>query len=175
MSPKKSTHFWNTLDMQIVESAANTLTELQIATGVSPATKSVMVLKKIIASINGMDIGPAPGVGVLFALICNLNTQQGLTTMPGLQANGTIWYHAPLAEMGGDGATAAEAPGFVSYPGGFPPYVEFDDPIPVVDDTLSLYIQGTGLASAVTLGLKLYYRVESVSLEEALTILESYR
>lgn len=95
--------------------------------------------------------------------------------MPGLQHPGTIWYHAPLYEFGGDGATATEAPGLGQYQGGFPPYVEFDDPLPIVDDELTLYILGIGLAAATTIGLKIYYRVDPVTFEEALMILESYR
>lgn len=172
---KKSEHFWNTLDLQIVESAANTLTSVDIPTGVSPAMARVMLVKRIIVSIGAFDVSAARTVGSADALIMCLSTVQGATTIPGLQDNGTIWYHAPLSTAGGDGATAAESPAGFQYMGGFPPYIEFDDPIPVADDEITLYIEGIGLGGAVTAGFKMYYRVDEVSLEEALTILESYR
>lgn len=168
-------HYWNTLDVVITESAAATLTEVAFPTGVSPSSGFIMLIKRIVCSINGFDLNAILAPGAQDAFIAALSTRQDLTTIPGLQDDGTIWYHAPVHEAGGDGATAAENPGSLLYIGGFPSYVEFDDPLPVADDEISLYIEGIGLTTAVVMGLKIWYRVEKVSFQDALMVLESYR
>jgi hypothetical protein len=161
--------------MKVIQGGANVDAFVNAVTGVSPAMGRVMLIKRIACSYDWSSAAvPAPGV--TSALFVNLNTQQDIDgDDPALQHNGTIYYHAMVDTFGGDGATAAEAPGRATFANGMPAYVEFDDPIPVSDDEISLYVYSTGQTGARTVILKIWYRVETVTLAEALTILESYR
>jgi hypothetical protein len=171
---KSHDHYWNTVEASVTQPSANALGSVDILTGVNAAAKRMMLIKKIVLSFP-MDINAAPTPGAELAVFANLNTQQGESSMPGLQHDGTIYYYAKQHLVGGDGATAAE--GVASFPhiAGMPAYVEFDDPIPVADDTLTLYIDSLLLVAAQTVAIKLWYRIDDVSFEEALMILESYR
>lgn len=133
-----------------------------------------MLIKKIILSYN-VDLPAVPVVGNAFAIFASLDTRQGEAAMPALQDNGSIYFHANALGMGGDGATAAEGVGVWAAENGFPTYVEFDDPIPVADDEISFYLDSVNMDTAVTAVIKIYYAIAEVGLEDALTILESYR
>lgn len=159
-----------TLDM----TGSNTFSESKAQTGVAVGQKRIMLIKKIIISYD-VDIAAALAVGANTAWFVALATKQDLAAMPGLEGNEVIYYHAGVLAAGGDGATAAESPGALRVINGFPSYVEFDDPIPVADDEISLYMHSIGMATALTVVAKIYYAIADVSLEEALTILESYR
>lgn len=173
--PKKEPkHYWNTIEVTVTQAAANAFTEAVLNTGVAVGQKRIMLIKKIICSY-AADIATALAVGASTELFVSLSTQQGLAAQPALQDNGVVYHHAAQVAAGGDGATAAESPAFWKTENGFPSYVEFDDPIPVADDELSIYFDTTGFGAVSTAVIKLYYAIAEVSLEEALTILESYR
>lgn len=174
MPKKEPKHYWNTLEMTNVLSAANTLTEVSANTGVAVGQKRIMLVKKIAVSYN-LDLSPILAPGDDPAVFVVLATQQGLVALPALQDNETIYYHAAQIAGGGDGATAAETPAFFKTENGFPTYVEFDDPIPIADDEISLYFDSSLMNSALTAAIKIYYAIADVTLDEALTILESYR
>lgn len=174
MPKKNPDHYWNTLEVTVTQGAANAFVEQAVNTGVAVGQKRIMLIKKIIASY-GLDLNATRAPGVVSTAFVNLHTQQGEATIPPLQDSGTIYFHAMVNGAGGDGATAAESPAGVHHENGFPTYVEFDDPVPVADDQLSLYFDTDGFLTLQTCVLKMYYAIAEVSLEEALTILESYR
>lgn len=171
---KKPDHYWNTIERTLTQSGGDVFMEAEIQTGVAVGQKRIMLIKKIAVSY-GIDISATIAPGADVSVFVNLHTQQGEATLPGLQDSGTIYFHALALTLGGDGATAAESPGFLTTQNGMPTYVEFDDPIPVADDTLSLYFDTNNITTAQTCVIKIWYAIADVSLEEALTILESYR
>lgn len=176
---KRADHYWNTIRTDITIDAAGVLNEVEIVTGVGPDTEKVMLIKKIAfahdnLAADGAQINTGDNIGVE---IC-LNNKQGETSIPRLTDSGTIYYHNETHEFGGDGATATEAPGVVSQETGFPSFVEFDDPVPVIDTVISLYCDRIGniaLASDIAAYFKIWYKVEDIDFKDALMILESYR
>jgi hypothetical protein len=171
---KKDQHYWSTLEMNVTLSGANVFTSQDAVTGVAVDQRRIMLVKKIALSYN-IDIGAAPAPGIDFAVFAALSTQQGLAAMPALQDAPTIYFHAWSLTLGGDGATAAESPGFASVENGMPAYVEFDDPLPIADNEITFYLDSTALATAISAAIKIWYAPVIVSFEDALMILESYR
>lgn len=175
IAPKKTPeHYWNTLEVQVVQGVADAFVEQVVNTGVAVGQKRIMLIKRIIMAYGGV-ISATRAPGISTEVFASLDTRQGLAAMPALGDNGSIYFHALVNMTGGDGATAAESPAALSLSNGFPPYVEFDDPVPVADDVISLYFDTSGMSAVATLVAKIYYAIATVTLEEALTILESYR
>lgn len=174
-SRSKSRRHWNRIIINVVQGVANTLITQDIVTGVSPGMKSIMLIKKIALFYNWDANVAAATPAAIFNLNCNLNTQQGLAAVPTMDDPGTIYYHNHAEQYGGDGATAAEAPGVCRIETGYPSYVEFQEPIPVADAEITFYLNTGGMSTVRTAVLHIWYDVETVSLDEALQILESYR
>lgn len=173
MAPNPQNSFLNRIRGQVVETGANTLTELEIPTGVRASEGRVMAIKRIISEFD-VCIGPSTELQTS-SIRGALATQQGLAALPDFAHISTIWRRVHQNQKAGDGATAAEAPGMSSREDGMGPVIEFDPPILVADDVISLYIEGTGQSAARGLTIVIHYEVRSVTLTEALQILESYR
>jgi len=159
----------------ITQPAANTLASVEIVTGVSPGVKAIMLIKKIAIYYNWDANIAAPVPATIHNLMASLNTRQDLAVIPAFDDPGTIYYHNRAWQAGGDGATANEAPGYQSIQTGYPAYIEFDEPIPVADAVITFYMNTGGMNTARTAKIHIWYDIETVSLDEALQILESYR
>lgn len=174
-STPREKHYWNRLIADVAQTVINTLITQDLVTGVSPGTKSIMLIKKIALFYNWNGNIAAATPGAIMNVNCNLNTQQGLAAVPTMDDPGTIYWHNRACQMAGDGATAGEAPGVQDIQTGYPAYVEFEDPIPVADSEITFYFNCGGMIGTLDATLHIWYDVETVTLDEALQILESYR
>lgn len=163
------------LTYDLYESAANTLTEKELPTGVSAAEGLAMAIWRITWKPRTPD-PYHPGDSVVEGW---LNTRQGLDvseiakgpTCRGYIDGVMVSYRSRHTTVD---TTIIPIHQF-QYHHQVPLIHHFDPPIYVADDTISLYVKGTNQTDPCNVQMKLEYEVIKVGLEQALRILEMYR
>ncbi len=156
------------LRANIVESAANTLTEVAVQTPVSASARMIMRIWRIHINIGVGVLGgfPAADTADAITIITSLSTRQGELVIPGVATSGTIALAQYINLTGSAPADAGIAISQVynhliwEFPGG----------IGLADSTLGLYIIGGLMGGPSSAQYQIYYTMEVVGTDEFLAI-----
>lgn len=149
-----------------------TLRETQILTGARAAEGRVM---KIYRARFWLDVGAFTNVAKMTGWLYSaaLSTRQGLTSLPTMDDPDYIMGISKIKFQGDPGTSAPVAYWIEVVEGSL--YIIFDPPIYIADDIISMYTQAT--TGAATGGVKwlIEYEIVTLTMTEALAVLESYR
>ena len=153
----------------VMESAANTLTEVEIQTPVSATARMIMRVWRVVF---GIAVGalpstfPAADAKEVITTSGVLTTRQGEVALPPISQGGTIAAASHIFTQG-----SAPADAGVAMTELFANLVwEFPGGIGLADSTLSMYILSFGMAGPSSVAINIYYTMEVVSTDEFLAI-----
>jgi len=154
----------------VIDTITGTLTEKTYVTGARAEAGRVMAVHRIWVFLSRGVLTNAAGVRTTEAAV---STRQGLTAIPEPDDPDCIVYSRILTEGGDPGTTAVHAISDVKV--GFHGVKDFDPPVYIADDIISLYAIRSADIGAGRIDVWFDYEIVEVTLEQALRILESYR
>lgn len=157
--------FANVFTAQVVQTAANTLTWAQMNFGINLRDRIGMVIDEIFFYITHTQLALMTATGDHIQM--SLATSDNITSLD--PSDRRILYQHQLVRL--DGGTAANL-----WMEQFPIKVSFAPPMIVLPNRLYLGVLSAGLASSITLTMRLHFRTVPISQDQQLIeILETFQ
>lgn len=161
--------FANFASIEVTQSAANTLTFASLSTNMGFLGRRDQALAMVIDEIQyspgktGLDLMSATGDQILMGL----TTSDQITDLEDLTDNRLLDFNQVMRHDGGTAASHVFRR--------FPDRKQFFPPIISAERTLFLGCDSTGLASAITVRMRILFRVETLTGPELVELSEVFR